>query len=75
MSLLPILVQVIPPLVKKLKGSAKSKSNQFNLVVAPAIITILKTYGVEVPVELVIGGYALGNYLLRWITKKPLEAK
>jgi len=54
---------------------AKSRSNEFNVIVAPAIIGILSACGVTIPIGAVIGGYAIVNFVLRWITKKPLTEK
>ena len=60
------------PTIKQL---AKSKSNEFNVVIAPAIIMVLKAYGIEVPVEIIASAYAIVNFILRFITKKPLAEK
>lgn len=54
---------------------AKSRSNEFNVIIAPAIIGILTACGITVPVGVIIGGYAVVNFVLRWITKKPLSEK
>ena len=57
------------------KQVAKSKSNEFNIVVAPAIIMVLKSCGIEVPVEVILAFYAIVNFFLRFFTKKPLAEK
>ena len=55
---------------------AKSKSNEFNVIIAPAIIGGLAAMGVIVPLPVVIGGYALVNFILRtWFTDKPISEK
>lgn len=59
----------------KLKQLAKSRTNEFNVIIAPAVIGILTACGITVPVGVIIGGYAIVNFVLRWITKKPLAEK
>ena len=61
--------------IPTIKQMAKSRSNEFNIVIAPAIIAILSACGVTVPIGAVIGGYAIINFILRLITKKPLAEK
>ena len=58
-----------------IKQVAKSKSNEFNIIVAPAIIGGLAAMGVTVPLPVIVGGYALVNFVLRWITKGALSDK
>jgi len=59
-----------------LKQKAKSKSNEFNVVIAPAIIGILTACGITVPLTAVVGGYAIVNFVIRtWFTDKPLDEK
>ena len=57
------------------KQMAKSKSNEFNVVVAPAIVGILTAVGVTVPVPAIIAGYAVVNFFLRRYTTTPLNEK
>jgi len=58
------------------KQMAKSRTNDFNVVIAPAIIGGLAAMGVIVPLPVVIGGYALVNFVLRtWFTNKPVSEK
>lgn len=52
----------------------KSKTIDFN-VLAAAIVAILAQAGVAVPVEVVTAVFAIGNFVLRLITKKPIAEK
>ncbi len=54
---------------------AKSKTNEFNMVIAPAIVLILTSLGVVVPLPAVIAGYAVINFILRMVTDKALSEK
>jgi len=58
-----------------IKQIVKSKANEFNVVIAPAIIMGLKSVGIEVPIEIVMAFYAVVNFIIRWVTKKPLAEK
>lgn len=58
----------------KLSQQAKSKTIQFNAIVA-AVVGILRAYNVEIPAEVATGVLAIGNYILRLVTKQPLEEK
>lgn len=58
-----------------LKQLAKSKVNEFNVVIAPAIVAILTAFGVTVPLPVVLAGYAIVNFILRMVTKTPISEK
>ncbi len=52
------------------------KSNTINFnVVAASVVTILTSFGVEVPVEAVTAVFTLGNIFFRFLTTKPLKDK
>ena len=57
-----------------IKQAAKSKTINFN-VWSPIILAILTATGVTIPVELIAGGMALANIILRAVTKQPLSEK
>ena len=53
----------------------KSKTVDFNIIV-PALYAILKSgWGVNIPEDVIIGIIAIGNFILRFFTKKPLSEK
>ena len=52
----------------------KSKTIDFNILI-PAIYAFLTTMGVDIPEEVMVGILAVGNFILRFITKKPLAEK
>lgn len=52
----------------------KSKTINFNLIV-PALAGLAMAFGVPIPGEVIAGILALGNFILRFITKKPLADK
>ena len=52
----------------------KSKTLNFNLIV-PALAAILAAFGIIVPPEVIVGVLAIGNFILRFITKVPLSEK
>jgi hypothetical protein len=52
----------------------KSKTLNFNVLV-PALVGILMAFGVEIPVEVVTGVLAIGNFILRFFTEVPLSEK
>jgi len=52
----------------------KSKTLDFNTIVV-ALFALLTHLGIEVPAEVMTGVLAIGNYILRFITKKPLAEK
>jgi hypothetical protein len=54
---------------------AKSKTNEFNVVIAPAIVGLLTAFGVTIPLPVIIGGYAIFNFIFRLVTKKPISEK
>jgi len=58
-----------------IKQAAKSKTVEFNVVIAPAIVGLLSAFGISVPLPVIIGAYAVCNYILRKLTKKPLNEK
>ena len=58
----------------KVAQIAKSKTAHFNTWI-PAIAVLLNTVGIAIPAEVVAGVLAIGNFLLRLITKEPVSAK
>ena len=52
----------------------KSKTIDFNIIV-PAIYGFLKAMGIEIPEEVMVGVLAIGNFILRLITTKPISEK
>ena len=57
-----------------IKQAAKSKTINFNTWV-PVILGILSLIGVAIPTPAIVGGIALVNILLRYVTKVPLKNK
>ena len=53
---------------------AKSKTLDFN-VLAPAVYGFLKAIGIDIPPEVLAGVLAIGNFILRFFTKKPVAEK
>lgn len=58
----------------KARQIAKSNTLQFN-VFMPLVLVLLPYLGVEITAELTTAVLALGNILLRFVTKKPLSEK
>jgi len=59
-----------------IKQTAKSKTNEFNVVIAPLIVGAFTSLGIEVPLPVILGGYALVNFILRtWFTTKSISEK
>ncbi len=52
----------------------KSKTLDFNVIV-PAVAVFLESMGVNIPAEVVAGVLAIGNFVLRFFTEKPLAEK
>ena len=52
----------------------KSKTINFNLLVS-VVIGLLSAFGLSVPVEVATGVLALGNFILRLITKEAIANK
>jgi len=52
----------------------KSKTIDFNIIVA-AIVGVSESIGFAIPVEVVTGFFAIGNFVLRLLTKKPIAEK
>jgi len=52
----------------------KSKTVNFNVIV-PALAGVAAACGYPIPAEVVAGVLAVGNFLLRFITKKPISEK
>ena len=52
----------------------KSKTLDFNVLV-PAIYGFLIAIGMDIPEDVMIGVLAIGNFILRLITKEPVSAK
>jgi len=57
-----------------MKQLLKSKTLNFNVLV-PALTGLLAAFGVVIPPEVVVGIFAIGNFILRFITKEPLSDK
>ena len=52
----------------------KSKTIDFNILCA-AVFSVLLGLGIEVPVEVVAAVTTIGNFILRFFTKKSLAEK
>ena len=52
----------------------KSKTLDFNVLV-PAIYAFLIAMGVDIPENVMIGVLAIGNFILRLLTKAPISEK
>ena len=52
----------------------KSKTIDFNVLVT-AIYGFLKALGFDIPEDVMVGILAIGNFILRLITKEPISAK
>ena len=57
-----------------MKKLFKSKTIDFNILV-PAIWVFLGSIGVDIPEDVMIGILAIGNFILRFFTKKPISEK
>ena len=57
-----------------MKKLLKSKTLDFNVLV-PAIYAFLTAIGIVIPEDVVIGILAIGNFILRLFTNKPLAEK
>ena len=57
-----------------IKQLAKSKTIDFNVLVS-ALAGLAAALGFPVPAEVVAGILAVGNFILRLITKEPISAK
>ena len=53
---------------------AKSKTLDFNALV-PAVWVVLTAVGIGVPEDVVIGVLAVGNFILRFVTKQAVKEK
>lgn len=53
------------------KSAWKSKTLVFNVVI-PAIYTICIQLGLQIPEEVLSGVLAIGNFILRFLTKEPI---
>ena len=58
----------------KAKQLFKSQTLDFNILV-PAIYAFLIAIGIDIPEDVMIGVLAIGNFILRFVTKKPLAEK
>ena len=59
-----------------LAQAAKSNTVRMNAVYVPAVVGILSAFGITIPVPVILGAYAVINYIVRrWLTKKPLNEK
>lgn len=56
------------------KQMLKSKTLGFNGIVA-TVFTITEALGYHIPTEVTTGVFAVGNFILRLITKKPISEK
>jgi hypothetical protein len=52
----------------------KSKTLDFNVIV-PAIYGFVRALGYDVPEEVMVGVLAIGNFVLRFFTNKPVSEK
>ncbi len=52
----------------------KSKTINFNTIV-PALAGLAMAFGIPIPGEAVAGVLAIGNFILRFFTDKPLAEK
>ena len=52
----------------------KSKTLDFNVLVS-AIYGFLIAIGMDIPEDVMVGVLAIGNFILRLITKEPVSAK
>lgn len=52
----------------------KSKTINFNLLI-PAIVGLLTAFGITIPVPVITGILAIGNFILRLITKEAIVDK
>ena len=52
----------------------KSKTIDFNIL-APAIMGFIAAIGYPLPEPVMVGIMAVGNFILRLITKEPISAK
>lgn len=52
----------------------KSKTLDFNVLV-PAIYAFLIAIGMDIPENVMVGVLAIGNFVLRFLTKKPISEK
>ena len=57
-----------------LKKLFKSKTIDFNIA-AGAIVKILDAFGVTIPLDIVLSGFVLMNFILRCITSKSISEK
>jgi len=53
---------------------AKSKTLDFNVLV-PAIWGFLSAIGIDIPENVMVGVLAIGNFILRFFTTKPVTEK
>ena len=58
----------------KIKQLARSNTVKFNTLI-PALFVFLKAFEIEVPADVVTGILAIGNFLLRLVTKEPISSK
>ena len=56
------------------KQGIKSKTLNFNVIV-PALAGVAAACGYPIPAEVVAGILAIGNFVLRLITKQPISEK
>lgn len=52
----------------------KSKTIDFNILV-PAVWVFLTSIGMDIPEPVMVGVLAIGNFILRLITTKPISEK
>jgi len=52
----------------------KSKTIDFNVIVS-ALYGFCVALGMDIPEEVMVGILAIGNFILRLITKEPISAK
>ena len=56
------------------KQALKSKTVDINAI-AVGVVATLSAFGIIIPPEAVAGIFAIGNIILRFVTKKPLSEK
>lgn len=52
----------------------KSKTLNFNVLI-PALAGVAVAFGITIPPEVIAGVLAIGNFILRFFTEKPLAEK
>ena len=53
----------------------KSKTLDVNAILTLVVVIASQVFGMEIPPEVVAGTYAVINFILRFLTKKPISEK